>query len=103
LYLLPSRLSRVLPNSFGGSSTGATVGLEGLLEGLEGLAGVVGVVGFGGVVAGGAGFRGLKRSGILNFITVYSLADGGTTNFQELSARGVPTQGSVGARGNCRA
>jgi hypothetical protein len=68
LYLLPSRLSRVLPNSFGGSSTGATVGFEGLLEGLEGFVGFVGVVGFGGVTVGGAGFRGLKRSGILNFI-----------------------------------
>ena len=65
---MPSRLSRVFPNSFGASSTGATVGLEGLREGVEGLAGVVGVVGWGGVVAGGAGFRGLKRSGILNFI-----------------------------------
>jgi hypothetical protein len=69
---LPSKLSRVFPNSFAGSSTGATVGLDGLLEGLEGLAGVVGVVGVVGFVAGGAGFRGLKRSGILNFI-LYTL------------------------------
>ena len=84
---MPSRLSRVFPNSVGGTSTGATVGFDGLLEGdegLEGVVGVVGVVGLAGVVeVGGAGFRGLSRSGILNFIHSYSLADMGHRRLPE--------------------
>ena len=101
LNLLPSRLSRVFPNSFGGVSTGATVGFDGLLEGdegLEGFVGVDGVEGFGGVVeVGGAGFRGLSRSGILNFIPSYSLADMGHYRLPDYVSK---TRTNVGGRGS---